>query len=179
MPLPMRKPRVRATAAEEQRAVETAKEYLYWTLVSDRRWADSRWSGKGPEDEWAQEFRYAMRVMQKIINDPECDSLLRKYAPVPGARKELTRWLWRSRRADPPPRKKGKLREQMTALRSPHVAYAVALVRHKHIKLNVNQACESVAKAVRDLKLTGDAPRNKKSVQTIWGKYQRPEWGGD
>src|SRR5262249_42801521 len=108
----MRDPTVIATAAaEEKAAVETAKEYLSGTIASRWQWAASRWSGQSPEDEWRQEFRYAMRIMQKIINDPECDHLLRKYAPAPRARKELTRWLWRVRRADPPLRKKGKLRE--------------------------------------------------------------------
>ena len=182
----MRDPTVNSSAAaEEQRATGIAKEYLYWVLVSDRRWADSRWSGQSPRDEWEQEFRYTMGVAQKIINDPECDSLLRKYAPyIPAreARKAITTWLARAS-PPPPPRKKkkakqmntatsGELREQTNALRNQHIAYAVALVRRNY-EFNVKLACSIVAKAVCELRLTGEAPRSTKRVTTIWGKYRR------
>jgi hypothetical protein len=49
----MRDPAVNAASAgEAQRvkdAIESARVRLYWTLISDRRWADSRWSGKSPK----------------------------------------------------------------------------------------------------------------------------------
>src|SRR5262249_38719032 len=140
---------------------------------------------------------YAMERVRTIITDPECDSLLRKwvpFVPVPEARKALIAWLNRAC-PSPPPRKKekaeqmnaptsGELREQTTALRDQHIAYAVALVTHKY-EFTVKQACSVVAEAVTKLVLPDaaprkgksapqkkSAPRTGKSVQRIWDRYQ-------
>jgi hypothetical protein len=107
----MRDPTVNATAAAEAKrvsdAVEFAKEHLYWTLVSERRWADSRWSGQNPKVEWEQGFYDAVEAAWKKINDPVITAALKRGCP-------------RSR-------KKGELREQMNALRNQWIAEMVAL----------------------------------------------------
>ena len=155
----MRDPTVRATAAaEEERAVETAKEHLYWNLKGCWRWEDSRWSGQSPKDEREQEYRYAMEAVRKKINQ----------VPDPVERKYLTTWHERVP-SRPRLQEKGVLREQTNALRNPYIADTVALVRRKH-GFNVKQACSAVAKALRELDL---APRSEKSVVTIWNKYRR------
>src|SRR5262245_55625012 len=98
-------------------AVETAKQHLCWTLVSKRRWADSRWSGQSPEAEREQEFRYAMGGVRKKIESG---------VPDPEERKYLTTWLERAHQR-PRPQKKGVLREQTNALRNLYIADTVAL----------------------------------------------------
>src|SRR5262249_55566876 len=148
----------------------TAKEHLYWNLLGPWRWKDSRWSGQSPKDEREQEFRYAMGTMRKIINDPKCNSLLRKhvpYVPVSVARKYLTTWIERVP-SHPHPQKKGVLRKQTNVLRNLYIADTLALVQRKH-GLNVTRACKCVADALFDLKLP---PWSKKSVETIWGKHR-------
>jgi hypothetical protein len=78
-------------------AVEAARNRLYWVLVYDRRWEDSRWSGQSPKDEWEKGFYPAIEIARQIINDPACDSLLHKHARVPGARKPIIAALERAR----------------------------------------------------------------------------------
>jgi hypothetical protein len=178
--LPMRDPVVNAAAAAEAKrvndAIEIARTRLYWTLVSDRRWADSRWSGQGPKDDWEQSFRAAVEVARKIINDPACDNLLRKYAGVPGAREAIIAALQRARTR---PRKKGELREQTNALRDQWIAEAVALTcrdgtfsptRNKDAKATRDRkesGCSIVAEALRRLGLK----LAEKSVADIWAEH--------
>jgi hypothetical protein len=190
----MRDPTANTIAAAEAKrvsdAVEFAKEHLYWTLVSDRRWADSRWSGRSPEDERKQEFRYSMEGVRKIINE----------VPDPGLRKYLATWLeeafphpptqkkgelreqWLERALPlPRPRKKGELREQMNALRNQWIAEMVALTcrdgtflptRNKDPKVTRprrESGCSIVAEALRQLGKGMD----ETSVTEIWIRHKQ------
>jgi hypothetical protein len=176
----MRDPAVNAASAgEAQRvkdAIESARVRLYWTLISDRRWADSRWSGKSPKDEWEEAFHDAVEIAQNIINDPACDDLLHRHARVPGARPMITAALQLAR---PRPRKKGEVREQMNALRNEWIAEAVALTcrdgafsptRNRDAKKENRResGCSIIAKALRQL---GVKPSSEKSVATIWADH--------
>jgi hypothetical protein len=176
----MRDPTVNAAAAEAKRvkdAIETARVRLYWTVVSDRRWADSRWSGQDPKDDWEQSFRDVVEVARKIINDPACDSLLRKHAPVPRAREAITAVLERAR---PRPRKKGELREQMNSLRDQRIAEVVALTCKDGFYVSRGSAtkdrerresaCSIVAQALREL---GFKRLGEKRVKAIWDKHKK------
>jgi hypothetical protein len=178
----MRDPAVNAAAAEARRAkdaIETARQRLYWTLLSVRRWADSRWSGQDPRDDWEEGFRHAVAVARQIINDPASDRLLRKYAPfvpVSEARKAIIAALERARTR---PRKKGELREQMNALRDQWIAEAVALTCKDGFYVHRGSAtkdrerresaCSIVAKALRDL---GFRRLSEERVEAIWDKYK-------
>jgi hypothetical protein len=176
----MRDPTVNAGAAAEAKrvrdAIEKARSCLFWTLVSDRRWADSRWSGQDPKDDWEQGFRHAIALARKIINDPACDSLLRKHAPVPGAREAITAALQRAR---PRPRKKGELREQMNALRDQRIAEMVALTCQDGFYVNRGSAtkdherresaCSIVAEALSKLGFK----LSEKRVKAIWDKHKK------
>jgi hypothetical protein len=154
----------------DERAIETARTRLYWTLVSDRRWADSRWSGQDPKDDWKEGFHAPVEVARQIINDPACDSLLHKHAGVPNARKAIIAALERAR---PRPRKKGELREQM------RIAENVALIckdfeylptRNKDPKDTRNRresGCSIVAEALRRLGLKP----GEKGVADIWAEH--------
>lgn len=176
----MRDPTVNANAAAEAKrvsdAIESARQQLYWTLVSDLRWADSRWSGQDPRVEWEQGFYDAVKVARNIINDPACDSLLRKHAVVPGGREIITAAL---ERACPRPRKKGELREQINSLRDQRIAEMVAATCNKrfHAKRGSatkdherrESACSIVAQALRKLGFK----LSEKRVEAIWDKHKK------
>jgi hypothetical protein len=161
----------------DEKAIETARTRLYWTLVSDRRWADSRWSGQDPKDDWKEGFHAAVEVARQIINDPACDSLLHKHAGVPNAAREAI--IAALERARPRPRKKGELREQMNAIRNQVIAENVALIckdfeylptRNKDPKDTRNRresGCSIVAEALRQLRLKP----GEKGVADIWAEH--------
>jgi hypothetical protein len=176
----MRDPTANATAIAEAKRVKNAidkvRTRLYWTLVSDRRWADSRWSGQDPRDEWERGFHDAVEVARKIINDPACDSLLRKHAGVPGARELIAAAL---KRARPRSRKKGELREQMNTLRDQWIAEAVALTSKDGFDVHRGgatkdhgrreSACSIVAQALRELGFK----LSEKRVEAIWDEHKK------
>jgi hypothetical protein len=176
----MRDPTVDAAASAEAKrvkgAIKSVREHLCWTLVSEQRWADSRWSGKSPKEEWEQGFRDAVELARKIINDPDCDSLLHKHAGDLGARQMISAALEIAR---PHPRKKGEVREQMNVLRNEWIAEVVALTcrdgafsptRNRDAKKEDRKesGCSIVAKALR---LLGVKPFSEKSVADIWAKH--------
>jgi hypothetical protein len=169
----MRDPTVNATAAAEAKrvsdAIEFAKEHLYWTLVSDRRSADSRWSGQSPKVEWERGFHDALKIAREKENDPVIAAALEQ--------------------ACQRPREKGVLREQTNALRNQYIAEAVALTcrdgtisptRNKDAKGNRRESgCSIVAEALRQLRLElgEEASRpfglklRETSVADIWAKH--------
>jgi hypothetical protein len=176
----MRDPTVNAAGAGEAKrvkdAIESACVGLHWKLISDRRWVDSRWSGKSPKDEREEGFHNAVEIAQKIINDPTCDDLLNKHARVPGARPMIIAALEIAR---PRPRKKGEVREQMNSLRNEWIAEAVALTcrdgaflptRNRDAKKENRResGCSIIAKALRQL---GVKPSSEKSVAKIWADH--------
>jgi hypothetical protein len=185
----MRDPTTTATAAEKVRvrdAIEKAKVRLYWALVSDRRWTDSRWGGQDPKDEWKTGFNAAIEVARQIINDPACESLLHKHAGVPGARELIAAAL---SRACPRARKKGELRELMNVLRDQRIAEAVALTckddafsptRQRDAKATSRRRESGASIVVEALRqLATDHPRarlkklSEKSVNDIWAEHQQ------
>jgi len=173
----MRDPAIPSEAKRVRDAIETARVRLYWTLVSDRRWADSRWSGQDPRKEWEQGFHDAVAVARKIINDPACDSVLRKHAPFPGALEIITAALERAR---PRPRKKGELRKQMNTLRDQWIAEMVALTSKNGFYVHRGSAtkdrgrresaCSIVAQALREL---GFKKLSEERVEAIWDKHKK------
>ena len=150
-------------AAEEKRvrdAIETARVRLYWTLVWDRRWEDSRWSGQSPEVEWEKGFYDALKIAGEKINDPVITAALE--------------------RARPRPRKKGELRKQMNALRDQQIAEVVALTCKDGFYIHRGSAtkdherresaCSIVAEALRQLGLKRLGERR---IEAIWDKHKK------
>jgi hypothetical protein len=167
-------------------AIEKAKERLYWALVSEQRWEDSRWSGTDPKDDWEKSFYAAIKIVLRILNDPACDSLIYKHAHFPGAREGIIAALERAR---PQPQKKGKRREYINVFRDQRIAEEVFLTckdgtflpdRQKDPKPTSRRSdtgssivAEALQQLARDYPKSGLKNLSEGSVRGIWYKHKR------